>query len=178
MVTELRDGRLWLLIRTGGGFLWESHSTDKGLTWSEAKATKIANPHSRFFIRRLSSGNLLLVNHYKSTRRSHLTAQLSTDDGQTWNEGLLLDERGGVTFPNGVPGGVSYPDGAQDKDGLIWITYDRNRNGRGEILLARFREEDVAAGKNVSGAVTLKQVINKLDKLDKPKQKKINESKP
>ena len=53
---------------------------------------------------------------------------------------------------------------SQDKDGLIWITYDRDRNGAGEILLARFREEDVAAGKNVSGAVSLKQVVNKLDK--------------
>jgi hypothetical protein len=76
----------------------------------------------------------------------------------------VLDERGGPNFPNGVPGGVSYPDGVQDKDGLIWITYDRDRNGRGEILLAKFREEDVIAGKDVSGAVSLKQVVNKLDK--------------
>jgi predicted neuraminidase len=154
MVTELKDGRLWLLTRTGGGFLWESHSTDKGRTWSEAKTSTIANPGSRFFIRRLASGNLLLVNHYRFKGRSHLTAQLSTDDGATWNDGLLLDERGGV----------SYPDGVQDKDGLVWLTYDRDRNGAGEILLAKFREEDVVAGKDVSGTVTLKQVINKLDK--------------
>ena len=120
----------------------------------EGKPTTIATPHSRFFIRRLASGNLLLVNHYKFTGRSHLTAQLSTDDGATWNDGLLLDERSGV----------SYPDGVQDKDGLIWITYDRDRGGAGEILLAKFKEEDVAAGKNVSGAVSLKQVVNKLDK--------------
>jgi predicted neuraminidase len=162
MIVELRDGKLWMLIRTDG-FLWESHSSDKGRTWSEGKPTKIATPHSRFFIRRLASGNLLLVNHYKFTGRSHLTAQLSKDDGATWNEGLILDERGGPNFSNGVPGGVSYPDGVQDKDGLIWITYDRNRNGTGEILLAKFREEDVVAGKNVSGAVTLKQTINKLN---------------
>ncbi len=154
MITELKDGRLWLLTRTGGGFLWESHSTDKGRTWSEANASTIANPGSRFFIRRLASGNLLLVNHYKFTGRSHLTAQLSTDDGATWNDGLLLDERKGV----------SYPDGVQDKDGVIWITYDRDRGGAGEILLAKFKEEDVLAGKDVSGAVSLKQVVNKLDK--------------
>lgn len=162
MVTELKDGRLWMLIRTGGGFLWESYSKDKGLNWSDTKASQIKNPGSRFFIRRLSSGNLLLVNHYKNSNRSHLTAQLSTDDGATWNEGLLLDERGGQNYPNGVPGGVSYPDGVQDKDGLIWITYDRGRNSVGEILLAKFREEDVVAGKNVSGVVSLKQVINRL----------------
>ena len=46
----------------------------------------------------------------------------STDDGKTWNDGLLLDERKGV----------SYPDGVQDRHGLIWITYDRDRGGAGQ----------------------------------------------
>lgn len=159
MITELKDGRLWMLIRTNSGVLWQSHSTDKGRTWSDGNPSSIKSPGSRFYIRRLSSGNLLLVNHYKFTGRSHLTAQLSTDDGATWNEGLLLDERGGV----------SYPDGVQDKDGLIWITYDRDRNGAGEILLAKFREEDVIDGKDVSGALTLKQTVDKLHKPTVPK---------
>ena len=154
MITELKDGRLWLLTRTGGGVLWQSHSSDKGRTWSKAVPSTIKNPGSRFFIRRLVSGNLLLVNHHNFKGRNNLTAQISTDDGATWCEGLLLDERKGV----------SYPDGVQDKDGLIWVTYDRDRQGDGEILLAKFKEEDVVAGKNVSGAVTLKQTINKLDK--------------
>lgn len=153
MVTELKDGRLWLLIRTGGGYLWESFSSDKGVTWSEGRQSKIASPGSRFFIRRLKSGNLLLVNHYKFDKRSHLTAQLSTDDGKTWNEGLLLDSRKGV----------SYPDGVEDKDGTIWITYDHDRRGTGDILMAKFREEDVAAGKNVSGTVVLRHVIDSLE---------------
>ena len=162
MIVELRDGRLWMLIRTAN-VLWESHSADRGRTWTEGTPTTIATPHSRFFIRRLASGNLLLVNHYKFTGRSHLTAQLSTDDGATWNDGLTLDERGGPNFPNGVPGGISYPDGVQDRDGLVWITYDRDRNGLGEILLARFREADALGGRDVSGAVSLKQVVNTLD---------------
>ena len=70
---------------------------------------------------------------------------------------------------------MSYPDGVQDKDGLIWITYDRDRGGAGEILLAKFREEDVIAGKDVSGAVTLKQIVNKLNK---PTATKANPPKP
>ena len=70
---------------------------------------------------------------------------------------------------------MSYPDGVQDKDGLIWITYDRDRGGAGEILLAKFREEDVIAGKNVSGTVTLKQIV---DKLNKPTVPKPNPAKP
>ena len=153
MIVELKDGRLWMLIRTEK-VLWESHSSDKGRTWTPGRPTSIPTPHSRFFIRRLASGSLLLVNHYKFTGRSHLTAQLSTDDGVTWNDGLLLDERSGV----------SYPDGVQDKDGLIWITYDRDRGGVGEILLAKFKEEDVAAGANASSAISLRQLVNKLNK--------------
>ncbi|MFN9266531.1 MAG: sialidase family protein [Acidobacteriota bacterium] len=154
MIVELRDKRLWMLIRTGSGVLWQSHSSDRGRTWTPATASTIANPGSRFFIRRLRSGNLLLVNHHKFTGRSHLTAQLSTDDGQTWNDGLLLDERPGV----------SYPDGVEDSAGLIRIVYDRDRGGAGEILLASFRENDVAQGRNASGQVRLKQLVNRLEK--------------
>jgi hypothetical protein len=150
MIVELKNGQLWMLMRSGVNYLWESFSSDKGKTWSEGKAGSISSPASRFFIRRLQSGNLLLVNHYKFTGRSHLTAMISTDDGISWNEGLLLDERESV----------SYPDGVQDKDGTIWIVYDRDRLGAGEILLAKFREEDVIAGKDVSGKVRLKQVVS------------------
>ena len=178
MIIELKDGRLWMLIRTGAGFLWESFSTDKGVTWSEGARTAITSPGSRFFIRRLASGNLLLVNHYKfdpqgksHDKRSHLTAKISTDDGRTWNEGLLLDERKGI----------SYPDGVQDKDGNIWIIYDRDRQGNydtdnigyGNILMAKFREEDAAQGKNVSGAVILRQMIDRID----PEKKELRRKK-
>ena len=154
MIVEQKDGRLWMLIRTSSGVLWQSHSADKGRTWSPGEASTIKSPGSRFFIRRLASGNLLLVTHHNFTGRSHLTARLSTDDGATWNDGLLLDERTNV----------SYPDGVQDRDGLIWITYDRDRQAAGEILRATFREEDVAAGKDVSGKVALRQVMDRLEK--------------
>lgn len=154
MIVERKDGRVWMLIRTSSGVLWQSFSEDHGRTWSDGTATTIANPGSRFFIRRLASGNLLLVNHFRFKGRNNLTAQISTDDGATWSDGLQLDERNNV----------SYPDGAQDRDGVIWITYDRDRQGDGEILLAKFKEEDALAGRNVSGAVELKHTINKLNK--------------
>ena len=152
MIIELRDGRLWMLIRTDSGVLWESHSADKGITWSEAKASSIPSPGSRFFIRRLASGNLLLVNHYKFKGRSHLTARISDDEGANWNEGLLLDERANV----------SYPDGIEDKNGVIWMVHDRERYAQSEILLSTFKEEDVRAGKDVTGKVRLKQTIEEI----------------
>ena len=139
MFVERKDGSLWLLARTNYG-IGESVSTDRGVTWPELTPSAIAHPSARFFITRLSSGNLLLVKHGpigKRTGRSHLTAFVSTDDGRTWGGGLLLDERDGV----------SYPDGQQTADGLIRIIYDYSRTGDRHILMATFREEDAAAGK-------------------------------
>lgn len=142
-IVELKDGRLWMLARTSAG-LAESFSSDKGRTWSEPKLSAIKHTNSRFFFRRLASGNLLLVKHGKiderTPKRSHLTAFLSDDDGKTWKGGLLLDERTGI----------SYPDGFQAPDGSITIAYDRNRAADREIILARFTEADVlAAAKKV-----------------------------
>ncbi len=152
MIVERRDGSLWLLARTRYG-IGESISTDRGRTWPELKAAAIPHPTARFFVTRLSSGNLLLVKHGSmETRgtRSHLTAYVSRDDGRTWAGGLLLDERVGV----------SYPDGQQVADGVIRIAYDYSRVGARHILFANFREEDVAAGKDVSGAVRLRQLVS------------------
>ena len=124
-----------------------------GKTWPELTSSQIAHPSARFFVRRLSSGNLLLVKHGAVDQRigrSHLTAFVSQDDGKTWTGGLLLDKRNGV----------SYPDGQQTDDGLIRIIYDYSRRQARHILMATFREEDVAAGKSVSGSVRLRQIVS------------------
>lgn len=152
MFIERRDGSLWLLIRTKYG-IGESTSTDQGKTWPEAVPSAIPHPSARFFVQRLNSGNLLLVKHGpigQKTGRSHLTAYVSKDDGRSWIGGLLLDERNGV----------SYPDGQQTPDGTIRIIYDYSRTGDRTILMASFREDDVAAGQAVSGAVKLRQLVS------------------
>jgi hypothetical protein len=153
MFVERKDGSLWMLARTRYG-IGESTSTDAGRTWPELKPSAIPHPSARFFVRRLSSGNLLLVKHGpldKKTDRSQLTAFISKDDGHTWGGGLLLDERAGV----------SYPDGQERPDGLIRIIYDYSRTGDRTILMATFREEDAAAGTAVSGAVKLRQLVSR-----------------
>lgn len=152
MFVERKDGSLWLLVRTKYG-IGESVSADRGATWPELAPSAIAHPSARFFITRLNSGNLLLVKHgpiAEKIGRSHLTAFVSTDDGKTWGGGLLLDERNGV----------SYPDGQQTADGVIHIIYDYSRTGDRHILMASFREEDAAAGKDATGAVRLRQLVS------------------
>ncbi len=153
MIVEHQDGHLSMWVRTRYG-IGQSISHDGGRTWSPVKPSKIAHPPARFFIRRLASGHLLLVKHgpiHRRTGRSHLTAFLSTDDGQTWRGGLELDERQGV----------SYPDGFQKKDGRIFTIHDYDRQGAKEILLSVFTEKDVLAGRDVSGQVRLRQLINR-----------------
>ena len=87
----------------------------------------------------------------EKTDRSQLTAFISKDDGRTWGGGLLLDERAGV----------SYPDGQEGPDGLIRIIYDFIRTDDQTILMAAFREEDAAAGAAVSGTVKLRQLVSR-----------------
>ena len=135
MLVERKNGSLWLLSRTTYG-IGESVSTDRGKTWSELQPSKIMHTSSRFFITRLASGNLLLVKNGPVdvlTDRSHLMAFLSLDDGLTWSRGLLLDQGGNV----------SYPDGQQTPDGRIHIIYDCNRIIDQLILTTHFTEADI-----------------------------------
>ena len=84
--------------------------------------------------------------------RSHLTAYASDDDGKSWYGGLLLDERRGV----------SYPDGIEGANGTIYVVYDRGRNTDREILMATFTEEDLAGAACVTARCQLRLVINKV----------------
>ena len=152
MIVERRDGNLWMLVRTEYG-IGESISSDRGKTWSAGAPSAIPHVNARFFIRRLTSGKLLLVRHDPPDKksRSHLTAFLSADDGKSWQGGLMLDQRKGV----------SYPDGTQASDGTIYVIYDYNRVTDKEILMATFSEEDVIAGKCVSKSARLRVLVNK-----------------
>ncbi|MDN3688950.1 sialidase family protein [Cyclobacterium jeungdonense] len=79
---------------------------------------------------------LLLVKHGPlriRTGRSHLMAFVSQYDGLTWSRGLLLDQREGV----------SYPDGQETEDDILHIVYNRDRTGDREVLLTTFTEEAI-----------------------------------
>lgn len=166
MLVERRDGSLWMLVRTLYG-IGQSMSTDGGRSWSTG-TRYLDHPTTRFFVRRLQSGALLMVRHHapkglnfshlstleqKRMSRSHLAAFVSDDDGATWTGGLMLDER----FK------VSYPDGLQTRDGTIYVVYDRGRFSEREILMATFREEDVRAGHSITGRMRLRVVVTTQD---------------
>lgn len=154
MVVERKDGSFWMLIRILDPGIAQSVSNDGGRTWSDAE-DHLKMTTSRFHLRRLASGNLLLIRHNgKNERkpgRNHLMAYLSGDDGETWKGGLLLDEREAV----------SYPDSTQAPDGTIYAIYDWNRYDEKNILMTTFTEEDILAEAYVSDVARSRVLINK-----------------
>jgi len=188
MPVQLRDGRIAMFIRTLSG-IRKTISADGGRTW--AKLEPLPGLHavvnSRFFVRRVKSGNLLLVYNRPPEQRDplasgpladlrqlrervHMTAVLSEDDGVTWKGGLRLDDRDGPSYSpdesiqRRFEKLSTYPDGVQTDDGTIWVTYDLGRYGADgrEIVLARIREEDVLARKIVASDSRLKIRVHKL----------------
>ena len=165
MIFEMDNEVLMMLVRTSYG-IGASYSYDRGNTWSSGEDSGLGGPNSRFHIKRLRSGRVLLINHVNYVRRDHLTALLSEDGGKTFPYSLLLDERNNV----------SYPDAMEADDGYIYIAYDRERgcfrkslddaySFSREILTARVSEEDIIAGKIVSEGGYLRKVASKLGML-------------
>ncbi|MCW0220053.1 MAG: exo-alpha-sialidase [Prosthecobacter sp.] len=179
-LAQRKDASLWMVIRTSKG-LYESSSKDDGKTWSEAVAMpKFEGPSTRACMKRLASGAFLLIYHdaKKSETgaypRTRLMAWLSDDEGRTWPNQLLLDERSSV----------SYPDATQAPDGRIYVAYDHGRYNAGEkeILVTVFREEDIRAGKFVSKDARQKILVNRAlgygNHSDKRDEAKVAESLP
>ena len=153
MVVERADGRLVMFARTLYGMA-QCESPDDGRSWSAPEPSPIPHVNARFFFRKLADGAWLLVKHGNMTEkpagRSHLTAWLSDDEGRSWCGGLLLDERAGV----------SYPDGFQAPDGRIFIAYDHNRATDRELCLAVFHPDDIRAGRVVTPQARLRHRIS------------------
>jgi len=177
MILEHEDGRLAMYVRTNYG-IGVSYSFDRGKTWTKGEDSGLPGPSSRFFIRRLPSGRILLVNHDNSKERINMTAYLSEDDGATWKYSLLLDER----FD------VAYPDGVLAEDGYLYITYDCQRGDllksldevyskEREILFAKITEEDIMAGKLVSPKSKLRCIISKLGPYSEEHENPFDEAK-
>lgn len=155
-LTELSDGRLWLLGRTGLGVFWQAYSADGGLNWTKPEASNIESGSYPGYLLRLKSGRILLAwNRYYpdgyagrgdlinvagtgwfwgmkpvSRFNRELSIMLSEDDGKTWTQPTVIVE-GRQDFS-----AVSYPFLLEEKPGeiLLWA---------GPVA-AKFREADFA----------------------------------
>ncbi len=175
MFLELQSGVIRCFVRTKYG-IGAADSYDGGLHWGKDFDTGYRGPCTRFHIRRLPSGRVLLINHYNYTGRNNLYAMLSEDDGNTFPYRLLLDPRDNV----------SYPDAAVGADGRIYITYDRERgaacqsiaeimDSAREILTACITEEDILKGSLVTEGSYLQRIACKLTSYDGDLQNPFDE---
>lgn len=130
----LRDGRVWMLIRTNLDVFYESFSSDSGLTWSKPSPTTIGASSSPGYLLRLKSGRLLLLwnrllpegrtdyprrsgrgysQRPASWHRDELSLAFSSDDGRTWSEPKIILRGEGL---------ASYPSAFERREGEIWVS--------------------------------------------------------
>lgn len=125
-VVELKDKRLWMIIRTSRKVFWESFSSDGGLTWSEAQATTINSSHSPAHVIRLTDGRLAMAWNPAEHQRRQLHLSLSSDEGRTWSPSFTA-----------VRGSTTYPYVLEAKPGELWVGYMDAHGGWGTNPRAR-----------------------------------------
>lgn len=139
MLLKLKNlDSLYCFVRTEEGIFFGSNSYQdrdnsfNGFTNFKKLSSIDINPESRFHIRTLRSGKVLLVSNL-GVNRANMTAMLCDNNNFIFVEKKLIDAREGV----------SYPDVSEDEFGNIYVVYDRERTGAREILMTVFNESQL-----------------------------------
>ncbi len=100
-VAELPNGHVYMLARSGTGFLVDSYSGDSGATWSEAGNTALVSPCTSLTLKTLPDGRLIVFyNHARPVEpgslfpRCPLVYATSADGGKTWSGPTVVDDEG------------------------------------------------------------------------------------
>lgn len=145
---ELEDGRIWMLMRTASGFLYESFSTDDGTTWSSARASRFNTSTGPPNIMRHRNGLLAICwNNCEMPPRHQgegvyggrdaLHMAVSDDEGKTWRgfREIYLDHRRNDNPARSGDRGTAYPLGAYTEDGKFVVIAGQGAGGRNPILI-------------------------------------------
>ncbi|MAT14506.1 MAG: hypothetical protein CMJ46_04465 [Planctomyces sp.] len=97
-IVELKDGRLYCLLRNTNQKQYFSISEDGGGHWTEPTPTELISPESPAIVKRIpTTGDLLVIWNQVASRsnwpRTPLTAVISRDEGETWSNFVDIDNR-------------------------------------------------------------------------------------
>jgi len=147
-IERLRDGRIWMLMRTQAGFLYESFSADDGATWQPARASRFNTSTGPPCIMRHRDGRLVVCwNHCEMPPRANgdgvyggrdaLHIAISDDDGRTWSgfREIYLDHRRNGNPAKSGDRGTAYPLAAFTSDGKIAVISGQGKGGRNVIIV-------------------------------------------
>ncbi|MBI2479809.1 MAG: exo-alpha-sialidase [Planctomycetia bacterium] len=147
-IEQLKDGRIWTLMRTQAGFLYESHSSDNGTTWQAAIASRFNTSTGPPNIMRHKNGWLVVSwNNCEMPPRAAgegvyggrdaLHIAVSDDEGKTWRgfREIYLDHRRNDNPASSGDRGTAYPLGAFTEDGKIVMLAGQGAGGRNPILI-------------------------------------------
>jgi Neuraminidase (sialidase) len=135
-VVELKDGRVWMLIRTNWGEFWSGYSIDGGRFYRELRPSGIAASSAPAIVKRLADGRLAMAwnrlypegetsfplrggdNEWSevpvSNHRGELSLAYSSDDGATWTKPVVIAREAGKS--------LAYPYIFEITPGTLWIT--------------------------------------------------------
>lgn len=141
VVVELLDGRIWMLLRTPLGRLYESFSAD-GIAWSRAQPTRLLSSDSPAALMRLQKDKIVLFWNSclrfpdSQGGRQVLHAAISEDEGKTWrgHREVLKDPLRAEPAPMALHG-MGYPFPTSTKDGNILFSAGIGPAG---VILALF----------------------------------------
>lgn len=159
VLLELRDGRVWMLVRDRQGRLWQSFSAT-GERWSPLERSDFISSDSPAGLLRLRDGKIVLVTNacqnwsdprsYAIGGREVLHAAISADEGKTWRGFREIFHETNVV--SGGDRGTAYPTLAENAEGKIVLVSGQGEGKRAVVTFdPRWLEErdvrdDLSAG--------------------------------
>jgi sialidase-1 len=135
-ITELKDGRAWMLIRTNWNEFWSAYSNNGGRHWQVLQPSGIPAGSAPGLVKRLASGRLVLVwnrpypdkkdswplsggdglwsDTAVSNHREELSIAFSEDEGNSWSKPVVIARQKGKW--------LAYPYVFENEPGQLWIT--------------------------------------------------------
>jgi hypothetical protein len=163
-IIELQDGRVWMLIRTQTGSLYESFSPD-GVSWSKPEPSRFRSSDSPAYLTRLRDGRIVVFwNNCENTSRINgqgvytnrdaLHAAISDDEAKTWRgyREVCLDLLRNDPPPKRGDRGTAYPYAVPTANGAVLLVTGQGHGRRNILridpawLCQTHREDDFSHG--------------------------------